>query len=230
MNREYLKFLVSELLLLKDDTIFHTIPETSAEYNEIFGEIEDYVDSLNLNIRMIRRKLELIEKGEFIDVEKILEEEFSADINDLELKKNTKIYDKDIFEVDDDIKKTSKDLYRQVIIKLSPVLYDYDKEDFLKFQNAFRDYNIEKLRELCEKEKNILVTEKNINLEKIREDLEIEIASLYLEFPLNKIEMLENEDSISFNLQKLRDIYEDFGRIYAKLQEELNLKLARKIF
>lgn len=232
MDREYLRFLVSELILLKDETLFHIIPETNAKYNEIFGELENYVDSLNLNIRMLRRKIDLVDRAKIDEeIEDILEEEFGSDLNDLELKKNMKFYDKDILEIDEDIKRACKDLYRQVISKLSPYFYKYTEIDFLKFQNAFKEYNLDKLRELCECNAELFAEIKeNVNLENIREELEIEISSLYLEFPLNKLEMLESNDAVSFNLDKLKNVYDDYTSIYAKLQEDLNLKLARKIF
>lgn len=62
MEKDYLKFLVSELIFVKEDTITNLIPQTEEKYREIFGELENFVDVLNLNIRKIRRNIKLLDK------------------------------------------------------------------------------------------------------------------------------------------------------------------------
>ena len=37
MEKDYLKFLVSELIFVKEDTITNLIPQTEEKYREIFG-------------------------------------------------------------------------------------------------------------------------------------------------------------------------------------------------
>lgn len=62
MEKSYLKFLVSELLFVKEDTIINLIPKTYERYGEIFGDLENFVDTLNLNIRKVRRNIKLLDK------------------------------------------------------------------------------------------------------------------------------------------------------------------------
>ena len=65
-------------------------------------------------------------------------------------------------------------------------------------------------------------------LEKMREDLEIEISILFERFPLNQLDMLEDKEAIDFNLNRLKNVYEEYQEIYGSLGEELNIKIAKK--
>lgn len=76
MERSYLKFLVSELIFVKEDTLINLIPKTYERYGEIFGELENYVDTLNLNIRKLRRNIKLLDKFSPEDAKNKAEEEF----------------------------------------------------------------------------------------------------------------------------------------------------------
>ena len=76
MEKSYLKFLVSELLFVKEDTIINLIPKTYERYGEIFGDLEKFVDTLNLNIRKIRRNIKLLDKFSPEDAKRKAEEEF----------------------------------------------------------------------------------------------------------------------------------------------------------
>ena len=68
----------------------------------------------------------------------------------------------------------------------------------------------------------------NEDLEKMREDLEIEISILFERFPLNQLDMLEDKEAIDFNLNRLKNVYEEYQEIYGSLGEELNIKIAKK--
>ena len=39
MERSYLKFLVSELIFVREDTLINLIPNTEDKYREIFGAV-----------------------------------------------------------------------------------------------------------------------------------------------------------------------------------------------
>ena len=62
----------------------------------------------------------------------------------------------------------------------------------------------------------------------MREDLEIEISILFERFPLNQLDMLEDKEAIDFNLNRLKNVYEEYQEIYGSLGEELNIKIAKK--
>ena len=83
MERNYLKFLVSELIFVKEDTLINLIPKTDEKYREIFGELESYVDNLNLSIRKLRRNLRLLDKLSPELARKKADEEFKKDFTEL---------------------------------------------------------------------------------------------------------------------------------------------------
>ena len=76
MERSYLKFLVSELIFVREDTLINLIPKTEDKYREIFGDLENYVDTLNLNIRKLRRNIKLLDKLSPDLAKKKVDEEF----------------------------------------------------------------------------------------------------------------------------------------------------------
>ena len=40
--------------------------------------------------------------------------------------------------------------------------------------------------------------------------------------------MLEDKEAIDFNLNRLKNVYEEYQEIYGSLGEELNIKIAKK--
>ncbi|MFR4555702.1 MAG: hypothetical protein ACLT39_08055, partial [Peptoniphilus sp.] len=56
----------------------------------------------------------------------------------------------------------------------------------------------------------------------------IEISILFERFPLNQLDMLEDKEAIDFNLNRLKNVYEEYQEIYGSLGEELNIKIAKK--
>ncbi|MDU5324163.1 MAG: hypothetical protein E6149_05780, partial [Peptoniphilus harei] len=88
MERSYLKFLVSELIFVREDTLINLIPNTEDKYREIFGELENYVDTLNLNIRKLRRNIKLLDKLSPDLAKKKVDEEFERDFEELREEEN----------------------------------------------------------------------------------------------------------------------------------------------
>ena len=117
MERSYLKFLVSELIFVREDTLINLIPKTEDKYREIFGELENYVDTLNLNIRKLRRNIKLLDKLSPDLAKKKVDEEFERDFEELREEENfvgkTRL-------LDDDKLREVEDLFRQVIFYYSP--------------------------------------------------------------------------------------------------------------
>lgn len=135
MERSYLKFLVSELIFVREDTLINLIPNTEDKYREIFGELENYVDTLNLNIRKLRRNIKLLDKLSPDLAKKKVDEEFERDIEELREEENfvgkTRL-------IDDDKLREVEDLFRQAIFYYSPKLYDFSLEDFDQARDAFK--------------------------------------------------------------------------------------------
>lgn len=225
MERNYLKFLVSELIFVREDTLINLIPKTEEKYREIFGELENYVDTLNLNIRKVRRNLKLLDKLSPDLAKKKAEEEFKKDFDDL---REDQDYGVNLKMSDDEVRRQVEDLFREAIFFYSPKLYDFSLEEFDQARNAFKACDKEELENFLKKERPKELEITSDQLEKMREDLEIEISILFERFPLNQLDMLEDKEAIDFNLNRLKNVYEEYQEIYGSLGEELNIKIAKK--
>lgn len=225
MERNYLKFLVSELIFVREDTLINLIPKTKEKYREIFGELENYVDTLNLNIRKIRRNLKLLDKLSPDLAKKEAEKEFKKDLDEL---REDQDYEAKLKLADDEVQRQVEDLFREAIFFYSPKLYDFSLEEFDQARNAFKSCDQEGLENFLKKDRPEELEITNDQLEKMREDLEIEISILFERFPLNQLDMLEDKEAIDFNLNRLKNVYEEYQEIYGSLGEELNIKIAKK--
>ena len=225
MERNYLKFLVSELIFVREDTLINLIPKTEEKYREIFGELENYVDTLNLNIRKVRRNLKLLDKLSPDLAKKKAEEEFKNDFDDL---REDQDYGVNLKMSDDEVRRQVEDLFREAIYFYSPKLYDFSLEEFDQARNAFNACDKEELENFLKKERPKELEITSDQLEKMREDLEIEISIVFERLPLNQLDMLEDKEAIDFNLNRLKNVYEEYQEIYGSLGEELNIKIAKK--
>lgn len=225
MERNYLKFLVSELIFVREDTLINLIPKTEEKYREIFGELENYVDNLNLSIRKLRRNIKLLDKLSPDLAKKEVEEEFKKDFDDLRDDQDFKVKAKSI---GDDRQREVEDLFREAIFNYSPKLYDFSLVEFDQARDAFKNGDKEGLEEFLKKDRPRELNITGDELEAMRDDLEIEISILFERFPLNQLDMLEDKEAIDFNLNRLKNVYEEYQEIYGSLGEELNIKIAKK--
>ncbi|MGI5949167.1 hypothetical protein [Peptoniphilus sp.] len=217
MNEKYLSFLISELIFTIDDLEINQKQEITSKYDETFGELESIAEELNLNIRILRRKIELINTHTPQDVEEIIKKEFKEEEKSEEVQEiNTKVDKKEL-----------DDIYREIINRVSPVLYDFSHEDFDKIKEHYKNKDLESLRKIKKELPKLSLKLSEEELEETREDLEYKIAFILKEFPFNQMELLENHDAVVYNLQKLEQLCEDYKMMYASLQEEYNLKAAR---
>ena len=224
MEKDYLKFLVSELIFVKEDTITNLIPQTEEKYREIFGELENFVDVLNLNIRKIRRNIKLLDKFPPEDARKKADEEFKNDFK----KFSEEVFENENFYIDEEKRREVEDIFREVIFHYSPKLYDFPKEDFDRAKILFKECDKDGLLNFLERKRPKELDVRVEVLQLMRDDLEIEISNLFERFPLNQLDMLEDKDAINFNLKRLKNVYEEYQEIYAGLREELNIKIAEK--
>ena len=224
MEKDYLKFLVSELIFVKEDTITNLIPQTEEKYREIFGELENFVDVLNLNIRKIRRNIKLLDKFPPEDARKKADEEFKNDFK----KFSEEVFENENFYIDEEKRREVEDIFREVIFHYSPKLYDFPKEDFDRAKILFKECDKDGLLNFLERKRPKELDVSVEVLQLMSDDLEIEISNLFERFPLNQLDMLEDKDAINFNLKRLKNVYEEYQEIYAGLREELNIKIAEK--
>ncbi|MBU5668296.1 hypothetical protein KQI68_00430 [Peptoniphilus sp. MSJ-1] len=223
MDKSYLRFLVSELIFIKEDTLINLIPETRTRYNELFGDLEHFVDDLNLNIRMLRRKIDLVKKNSLEEVEAKILNEFG---DSKEEKREKEIVN--LIEVDDERKRNAEDIFREIIFRFSPELNDFSESKFEEARLYFSSYDVDSLLEFLGRDKPKIIEFTEDELQDLRDALEEELSYYYGRFPLNQLDLLEDKDAIDFNLNRLKNVYEEYEEIYGSLQEELNIKIAEK--
>lgn len=227
MDKKYLTFLVSELIFTKEDLKTSVIPQTYKKYQDIFGELEYMADELNLNIRVLRRKIELLKRVSPQQMEEKVNKEFKIALEELYYRKNNLKYK--VQKIDEDTKKLCDDIYREIIFRASPELYNDTENEFERAKKAYRSFDENSLKEILKNLDKKKVKLTRDELEDKRRDLEYEISYYFEKFPLNQMDLLNDHDAIEFNLKKLEKLCEDYKMIYAGLQEELNVRLAEKI-
>ena len=228
MERNYLKFLVTELIFVKEDTIINLIPKTYERYHEIFGDLEKYVDTLNLNIRKLRRNIKLLDKFTPEDAKKKADEEFEKEFGELCDNNIEEFSSEDEIIITDEKRKKIEDIFREIIFYYSPKLNDFPLEEFEKAEELFKNCDENGLIEFLKRDRPGELDISSEKLQFMREDLEIEISIIFDRFPLNQLDMLDDKDAIDFNLKRLKSVYEEYQEIYGGLGEELNLKIAEK--
>lgn len=228
MERNYLKFLVTELIFVKEDTVINLIPKTYERYHEIFGDLEKYVDTLNLNIRKLRRNIKLLDKFSPEDAKKKSDEEFKKEFEELCDSDIEEFSSEDEIIITDEKKKKIEDIFREIIFYYSPKLNDFPLEEFEKAEELFKNCDENGLIEFLKRDRPRELDISSEKLQFMREDLEIEISIIFDRFPLNQLDMLDDKDAIDFNLKRLKGVYEEYQEIYGGLGEELNLKIAEK--
>lgn len=228
MERNYLKFLVTELIFVKEDTIINLIPKTYERYHEIFGDLEKYVDTLNLNIRKLRRNIKLLDKFSPEDAKKKSDEEFEKELEELCDHDIEEFSAEDEIIITDEKRKKIEDIFREIIFYYSPKLNDFPVEEFEKAEELFKNCDENGLIEFLKRDRPRELDISSEKLQFMREDLEIEVSMMFDRFPLNQLDMLDDKDAIDFNLKRLKSVYEEYQEIYGGLGEELNLKIAEK--
>lgn len=136
MDKKYLTFLVSELIFTKEDLKTSVIPQTYKKYQDIFGELEYMADELNLNIRALRRKIELLKRVSPQQMEEKVNKEFKIALEELSYRKNNLKYK--VQKIDEDTKKLCDDIYREIIFRTSPELYNDTENEFERAKKAYK--------------------------------------------------------------------------------------------
>ena len=101
-------------------------------------------------------------------------------------------------------------------------------EDFDEARQYFKNCDREGLERFLNKKRPEELDISDEKLQYMRDDLEVEISMLFDRFPLNQLDMLDDKEAIDFNLNRLKNVYEEYQEIYGSLGEELNIKIAEK--
>lgn len=229
--KTYEQFLLAELLFQRDELLFHTIPYTACRYEQLFGQLEQQAEELNINIRMLRQMIQLLAQGMPKDeVETAVQKDFRIPLEELAKRQHLSSHTaKSSLSAAE--KEELNELYRRILLSSSPLLHELTKEQaqqFLQMQQAFSLNQLDLLRSftLPQCKEKLLSSEE---MEEIKGQLEVEIAQYYCEFPMNQQAMMDDERTLQFNYDRLERIIREYSLLYCNLEEEYHLTGAKQM-
>jgi len=247
---ERLQLEYAELVAELDEMQNSEEPRLTALYMEAVGQLQYDILVLQYEIALLNQKRDLMQayknRREKPDMEKVEEqvEQTAKTYNERiyqeeEKIKQAKEYFKEQQEEEkreqEDGKRELRDLYRKLVHRLHPDLHpeqtEWEKELFLKVQDAYEKEDLDKLRELAQQLETGMPTdavdndtteewEERVNrlkeeIAKIRE----EISEMLQQFPFTYRDKLKDKDWISETQAMLRQEIEDLKKEKARLEQ-----------
>ncbi len=232
-----LKNQLSQLIFQYDNLISHVGPEMERRYVLEFGRYEYKLYELELKIDKLRRKLQLIQIEinhenpiDLDKIEKILQEEFEEyekqvqdQIDEIKfLEENTpeKLSERDT--------KKLKKLYRMLIKKLHPDLNPnqtfFELNLFYRAVYCFEHGDLKGLESVAAilPENAGEETSQIDDLKRLVKEYEDKIMELKKNYPFNKRELLEDEDSGRKYKDMLSELIEDRKKDIENLENKIN--------
>lgn len=257
---ERLQQVYSELITKRDDLLQHEIPRLEALYMDAIGQLQYEELCLQYDIALLKFERDLLQsyinRGEEPDIKVVAQkvdetaETFNQNIHQEEEKiKKAKKYIEEHKEENskqkDAEKLELKQIYKRLVHRLHPDLHpeqtEWERELFLKVQEAYRNEDLERLRQL-EAELNAGVPftsvesdtiedwEERVN--KLKEQIaaiEEEISRIEHEFPftyrdkLNDQEwMAAQKEGIRVRIERLQEEKERLEKIVEVLRHQAN--------
>lgn len=200
-----LKEKLAHLIFEFDDLICHVCPDIEVRYVLEFGMDEYKLYETEFEIEKLERKLELIEAGSNIDLDKI-EKKVDREFEESERQLKAQIDEINYLKFNefkrlssDDLKKL-RQTYLMLIEKLHPDLNPNQNflalSLFIKAENSFKNDDLEALESVT----RILPEENNQEMPEIDDlkglilEFEGKIYLIENEYPYNKKELLDDED------------------------------------
>ena len=220
---EELKLEISELVVIKDNLIYHVCKNIWNEYIEKIGKLEYESFSAQYRALKEKRKFEIIMKKlnifEYInmkEIDKQIEAEYENYKKDLlDMESNIKKADEYSANVElsvdksQELQKIYKKFVQKIYVEINPNVTDSEKELFNEAQNAYEkgDYNQLKLLELklddlpkhMEEyigELRELKSKKN-QYKWLKKSLEDKIKKIKKTFPYNELSFLTKEKDVN---------------------------------
>jgi hypothetical protein len=245
-----LKNELSQLLLERDELVYHICVNIESEYMLKIGVHEYKLLMLQYDILKIKRKIELIqakinrqEAFSLALIEQQIEYEFTEYIENLNerMKKiNDALKRREGDRLSTEDTAELKRLYRQIVKKLHPDLNPnytlQQKELFLNATSAYKNGDLEALQAI-----SLLVDSseddfsfmsgveemyyRKSQLEEKKEALNKDIEKIKSSFPYNQRELLSNEKLVTEKVNQLMTLIEENEEIYKKLEERLQALL-----
>lgn len=221
-----LKDNLSNLLIEEESLLSQICPEIERKYLINFGFLEFELYKKDTELSKIKRKLQLIQiqinNEKEIDIEAInkkLNEEFR------EYEQNIKKQMDDLNSImgetphylsKDDAKRL-KLIYKQCVLKLHPDLNqnqtDYEKQLFVLITDAFKCGDLKKMESLYYiiPESGMEQVSEIDRLKELIRDVEERIMEIKSNYPYNKKELLNHDESINEYKHELNELIKQFG-------------------
>ena len=250
----------SELITKRDDLVQHEIPRLEALYMEAIGQLQYEELCLQYDIALLKYERDLLQsyinRGEEPDVKVVAQkvdetaETFNQNIHQEEEKiKKAKKYIEEHKEENSKQKEAEKielkQIYKRLVHRLHPDLHpeqtEWERELFLKVQDAYRNEDLERLRQL-ETELNAGVPFTSVEsdtiedweerVKKLKEQIaaiEEEIAKIEHEFPFTYRDKLNDQEwiaaqkeEIRVRIERLQEEKERLEKIVEVLRQQAN--------
>ena len=229
-------------------------PRLTALYMETVGQLQYEVLVLQYEIALLKQKRDLLQayknRGEKADLNYVDEQveatakTYNENIQREEEKiKQAKAYIEEQKEEEkknqEDEKRELRDLYRKLVHRLHPDLHpeqtEWEKELFLKVQDAYEKGDLERLRELAQQLEagmpadavdNETTEEWEEHVNKLKEEItkiREEIARILQEFPFTYRERLNNPEWISLTQDILRQEIAELKKEKTRLEKIVSI-------
>lgn len=235
---ERLQAEYSNLIAVRDEMVQVEAPRLEALYMETLGQLQYEVLSLEYDIALLKLERDLLQayvnRGEKPDIEEVDEEvskaadAYNETLHEEEEKiKEAKAYLEYHSEEDKEKEKLKKRelkvLYKKMVQMLHPDLHpeqtEWEKELFLKVQDAYREGNLERLRQLAE-ELNTGVPSAMVDSETV-EEWEERVRKLKEQIDVLRQEIEDRKSSFPFTYKdKLND-----KELMSAMQEQLRARI-----
>ena len=251
---ERLQLEYADLVAERDELENSEGPRLTALYMEAVGQLQYEVLVLRYEIALLKQKRDLLQayknRGEKADLNYVDEQveatakTYNENIQREEEKiKQAKAYIEEQKEKEkknqEDEKRELRDLYRKLVHRLHPDLHpeqtEWEKELFLKVQDAYEKGDLEKLRELAQQleagmpadavnnetteEWEERVNQLKEEIAKIREEIE----KILQEFPFTYRERLNNPEWIAQTQDMLRKEISELEKEKIRLEKIVNI-------
>ena len=229
-----LKKLLSKLIFEHDDLMAHVCPDIEIRYVLEFGTCEYELYKIELEIDRLERKLQLIHEGaDLKEIEKKLDKEFDEsqrqlkvqieEINYLKIHGAKKLPSEDL--------KKLNETYLMLIERLHPYLNpnqtSLELSLFLRTEFSYKRDDLEALesvvRVLPEEDTSIVPEIEDLN--NLISEFEGKIDEIKSDYPYNKKELLEDDDSRNEYKEMLLDLIDERKKGVSELENKINESL-----
>ena len=262
LKEEYdrLQQVYSELITKRDDLVQHEIPRLEALYMEAIGQLQYEELCLQYDIALLKYERDLLQsyinRGEEPNIKVVFQkvdeaaETFNQNIHQEEEKiKKAKEYIEEHKEENSKQQEAEKlelkQIYKRLVHRLHPDLHpeqtEWERELFLKVQEAYRNEDLERLRQL-EAELNAGVPFASVEsdtiedweerVRKLKEQIaaiEDEISRIEHEFPFTYRDKLNDQEwiaaqkeEIRVRIERLQEEKERLEKIVEVLRQQAN--------